>query len=90
MGINWSRPSASENRFLGKPNLIFNKSIKSGLFSRDRVIEYEVPDRWQFSNRTFRKGSKLKYNFVSSSALAQMLDAIEKKQRSTRSRICVF
>ena len=75
-----SPDTASENRFLGKPNLIFNKSRKSGLFSRDRVIEYEVPDRWQFSNRTFRKGSKLKYNFVSSSALAQMLNAIEKKR----------
>lgn len=83
LGVPWaliSPDTASENRFLGKPNLIFNKSIKSGLFSRDRVIEYEVPDRWQFSNRTFRKGSKLKYNFVSSSALAQMLNAIEKKR----------
>ena len=75
-----SPDTASENRFLGKPNLLFNKSIKSGLFSRDRVIEYEVLDRWQFSNRIFRKGSKLKYNFVSSSALSQMLGAIEKKR----------
>ncbi len=71
---------ASENRFLGKPNLIFNKSLKSGLLSRDRVIEYEVTDRWQFSNQIFPKGSKLKYNFVSSSALSQMLNAIEKKR----------
>ena len=55
---------ASENRFLGKPNLIFNKSLKSGLLSRDRVIEYEVTDRWQFSNQIFRKGSKLKYNLL--------------------------
>ncbi len=75
-----SPDTASENLFLGKPNLIFNKSRKSGLFSRDRVIEYEIPDRWQFSNRVFRKGSKLKYNFVSSSALSQMLNAIEQKR----------
>lgn len=69
--------TASENRAFELPAMKFNLTRQSKFFSRDRVVDYQASHRWQTSSQVFNEGSRLKYNFVSSSALNQMLTALE-------------
>lgn len=75
-----SPDTATESKALTEPSMTYNATDKSKLFSRDRVIDFKVAESWRFSNHLFKKGSRLKYNFVSSSALSQMITAIESKR----------
>ena len=75
-----SPDTATEIKALSESSMSYNATHKSKFFSRDRVIDFDVKESWRFSNQLFKKGSKLKYNFVSSSALSQMITAIESKR----------
>jgi len=69
--------TASENRAFHPVKLDFNKGSRTKTMTRDRVLEYELKADMTFSNMTFRKGSKLKYNFLSVTALEEILTRIK-------------
>jgi hypothetical protein len=82
MRLSWaliSPDSVTQNPRLSKAQMTYNES-KGPLKltrTRDRVLTFEVEEKLKFSNLAFGKGSRVKYNFLSPSSVAQYLTAIE-------------
>ena len=94
MEIPWaliSPDAATENLRLSRGNMTYNlsKGKRETTRTRDRVLTFEVTEKLRLSNQTFAKGSKVKYNFLSPSAVAQFLEAVE-NTRSTWGRGVAF
>jgi len=81
MEIPWaliSPDSATENLRLSRGSMTYNLSKGDGesTLSRDRVLKFQALEKVRFSNQSFQKGSTVKYNFLSPSAVAQYMEAV--------------
>ena len=95
MKIPWAQVSpefATQNQHMEMSLSTYNETgpKNSSYQSRDRLIEYTVPKKVTYSNITFRKGSKLRYNFLSPSAVSQYIEAVRGQETPNSRGIAFF